>query len=105
MTSDDCEYYADIIHALQDLLGEKLKTIKELEKIGRRREEMIKRRDDEVAYLRGKIVTSWVNDMRPNSNIADIRELLQLCHPDKHNNSPLSQRVTQRLLGQRGTTP
>jgi hypothetical protein len=28
----------------------------------------------------------------------DIRRLLQLCHPDKHNNSTLSQDMTQKLL-------
>jgi hypothetical protein len=27
-----------------------------------------------------------------------LRELLQLCHPDRHNGSPLAARVTQWLL-------
>jgi len=31
-----------------------------------------------------------------------VRELLQLAHPDKHNDSPLARRVTQRLLAMRG---
>jgi hypothetical protein len=30
-----------------------------------------------------------------------FRKLLMLCHPDKHNNSPLATEVTQWLLEQR----
>ena len=29
---------------------------------------------------------------------AQIRMLMQLCHPDKHDNSPLSQKATEFLL-------
>lgn len=31
----------------------------------------------------------------------DIKALLSLCHPDKHNNSQLATRMTQRLLEMR----
>ncbi|HEX6826432.1 MAG TPA: hypothetical protein VF077_08965 [Nitrospiraceae bacterium] len=30
-----------------------------------------------------------------------LRRLIQLCHPDKHGNSPLANEVTQRLLEMR----
>ena len=33
----------------------------------------------------------------PTFDRSQLRELLQLVHPDKHNGSPLSQRVTQWL--------
>jgi PAS domain-containing protein len=35
----------------------------------------------------------------------DIRLLLQLCHPDKHNGSAASEKATQLLLGLREQTP
>ena len=42
---------------------------------------------------------------RQNASVAldktRLRELLQLSHPDKHNGSPLAQRITQWLNEQR----
>lgn len=33
--------------------------------------------------------------------VAQLKQLKQLCHPDKHNNSPLSQKVWEFLSGYR----
>lgn len=39
--------------------------------------------------------------VKPALDKARLRELLQLCHPDKHAGSPLAQRVAQWLNEQR----
>ena len=34
-------------------------------------------------------------------NSEEIKSLIRLCHPDKHNNSDTATRMTQKLLGMR----
>ena len=56
-----------------------------------------------ICYERGVAAgrTTAVQANVPTLDRTRIRELLQLAHPDKHGNSPLSARVTTWLLSQR----
>lgn len=38
-----------------------------------------------------------------NFTLEDVKKLLQLCHPDKHDNKPISTEMTSKLLSIRNT--
>lgn len=48
--------------------------------------------------MKGKPVVWGSTDVDPKIiDVAFLKQLRQLCHPDRHNNSQLSQRVWERL--------
>jgi hypothetical protein len=55
-------------------------------------------KDKEIAYSHG-----YVAGRRDASTLdaARVRQLLQLCHPDKHNGSPIANEITAWLLSMR----
>lgn len=48
----------------------------------------------------GKVLTKVLERERKRNRIStdDIRKLIQLCHPDRHDGSPLAVEMTQKLL-------
>lgn len=58
-------------------------------------QEEIRRLEQQPPQIKTKIIKQTQIDKRI------VMQLIRLCHPDKHQNSPLSTKVTQWLLKQR----
>lgn len=45
----------------------------------------------------------FLNETKPDTqfNLAEIRQLLSLCHPDKHNGKPAATEITRKLISLR----